>query len=81
MPITEEQQQLIERIDLKAKALINEGCSESGLMIELWDFIAVTKKLLNESQFEDLDEIYSHYAGFQQFTQALKQIEPDEVEE
>lgn len=75
VPLSDAQKRIMGRIDRKVNTLLlKKGCSESALMIELWDSIPIAHALINDISLSDLQLLQDDYSGLELFLKTLKRI-------
>lgn len=72
MLLSKDQKKFVERINKNVLALLDVGCSEEALLVELWDLIPHTKHLLKKVSHQGLKELETNHAGFAKFLMLIK---------
>jgi hypothetical protein len=74
MPLTVQQIQLAETIDMHVRQVFAHGGGDEALLLSLADYMPTFKQLLDTCTSAEMDLLCERYDGFSRFAQLLERL-------
>jgi hypothetical protein len=73
LPLTSEQKNFIQQLDIKAKTILEHGGQEA-LLMSLCNKMEEIKELMDSSSRDELNQYCTRYEGFYQYMKLLEKL-------